>query len=166
MEIVKTRKQGLLIGFTIFIAVYLVLINLFFSGFVDSFDEKTNWIPQVILIVLLPYLLATINQIMKDRVFSIINNAFVISIGLYLCYFGFNVLTMAAKSNITMTFEDIQMYLALPTYALISLIVYMVISRIAIRHKVMFHVIFGILMLVAIIGFVNQVDPSTFDRIV
>lgn len=166
MEIVKARKNGLLLGFTVFIAVYLVLINLFFSGFVDSFTEKTNWIPQVILIVLLPYVLSTINQIMKDRVFSIIINAFIISIAMYVCYFGFNVLTMAAKNNISLTFDEVQMYLSLPTYGLVSLIVYMIISRIAIRHKLFFHLIFGVLIIIAILGFVNEVDPNTFNKIV
>ena len=164
MEIVKTRKTGLLIGFTVFISLYLVLINLFFSGFVTSFDEESNWIPQVILVMLLPYILSTINQIMKDRIFSIINNGFIISIAIYVCYFAFNIIAMATKNNITLTFEDVQMYLSLPTYGFVSMLVYMVSARIAVRHKVFFHLTFGVLMIVAILGFLNVVDPALLNK--
>ncbi len=166
MEIVKVRKNGLLFGFTVFIGLYLVLINLFFSGFVDSFNEDTNWIPQIILVGFLPYVLSTINQLMKDRVFSIINNAFVICIAIYVCYFAFNVLTMATKNNISLTFEDVQMYLSLPIYGLVSLIVYMIMARVAIRHKVFFHFVFGLIIILAILGFVNEVDPSAFNKVI
>ncbi|MEG0073909.1 MAG: hypothetical protein RR751_05400 [Clostridia bacterium] len=166
MEVVKTKKNGLLLGFTVFIFLYLALINLFFSGFMNIFSAKDMWIPQIILIMLLPYALSTVNQIMKDRCFSVINGAFAISIALYLGYFGFNIMTMAARNEMNFTLIDIQNQLVLPSYGLISMIVYMVMARFAIRYKAAFHLIFGIILILAIMGFVTRVDSGFLTNII
>lgn len=160
-----TRKTGLIILFTVIIFAYLIGINLFFSNFMNIFIADKAWIPQTVMLLLLPYILSTVNQITNDKMFGVMNAAFGISIGLFIGFFGFEIIAAAATNELQIDASYIESALMLPSYGLMSFIIFMFFSRIAIRFKAGFHLIIGVATIFAIMAFIRTVDLSVMNGI-
>ena len=160
-----TKKTGLIIGFSIFIFAYLIGINLFFGHYMNIFIGDKAWIPQMVMLLLLPYVLSTINQISRDKLFGTINAAFGISIGLFIGFFGLEIISAAATNELQIDGAYIESALMLPSYGLMSFIIFMFFSRIAIRFKAGFHLIIGIATIFAVMSFIRTVDLSILNGV-
>ncbi len=160
-----TRKTGLIILFSVLIFAYLIGINLFFSNYMNIFVADKAWIPQTVMLLLLPYILSTVNQLAKDRLFGVINAAFGISIALFLGFFAFEIVAMSATNALNIDANYIESALMLPSYGLISFIIFMLFSRFAIRFKAGFHLIIGIATIFAVMAFIRVVDVSAINGI-
>lgn len=160
-----TKKTGLIILFTILIFGYLIGINLFFSNYMNIFVEDKTWIPQAVMLLLLPYILSTVNQVAKDKLFGVINAAFGISIALFLGFFAFEIVAMSASNELSIDANYIESALMLPSYGLMSFIIFMFFSRLAMRFKAGFHLVIGISTIFAIMAFIKVVDVSAMNGI-
>ncbi len=160
-----TKKTGLIILFSILIFGYLIGINLFFGNYMNIFVEDKAWIPQMIMLLLLPYLLSTVNQFAKDKLFGVINAAFGVSIALFVGFFAFEIVAMAASNEIQIDANYIESALMLPSYGLMSFIIFMFFSRLAVKFKASFHLIVGIATIFAVMAFIKVVDVSAMNGI-